>query len=72
MPFAPVRVARPADPSPVGLVETGAQAAEKALKGLLIALGEEPPHSHSLDRRVELWRRQGRLLSRCRNCGSKP
>lgn len=30
-----------------------AQAAEKALKGLLIALGEEPPHSHSLDRLVD-------------------
>lgn len=29
------------------------QAAEKALKGLLIALGEEPPRSHSLERLVD-------------------
>jgi len=31
----------------------GTQAAEKALKGLLIALGEEPPRSHSLERLVD-------------------
>jgi HEPN domain-containing protein len=29
------------------------QAAEKALKGLLIALGQEPPRTHSLERLVE-------------------
>lgn len=29
------------------------QAAEKALKGLLIGLGEEPPRSHSLERLVD-------------------
>jgi HEPN domain-containing protein len=29
------------------------QAAEKALKGLLIALGEEPPRSHALERLVD-------------------
>ena len=35
------------------------QAAEKALKGLLIALGSLPPYSHSLDRLVEALREQG-------------
>ncbi len=29
------------------------QAAEKSLKGLLIALGEEPPRSHALERLVD-------------------
>ena len=29
------------------------QAAEKALKGLLMALGQEPPRSHSLERLVD-------------------
>jgi len=29
------------------------QAAEKALKGLLIGLGEDPPRSHSLERLVD-------------------
>lgn len=29
------------------------QAAEKALKGLLIGLGQEPPRSHSLERLVD-------------------
>lgn len=35
------------------------QAAEKALKGLLISLGTLPPYSHSLDRLAEEIRRQG-------------
>ena len=35
------------------------QAAEKALKGLLISLGCLPPHSHSLDRLVEAIKEQG-------------
>lgn len=35
------------------------QAAEKALKGILISLGVLPPHSHSLDRLVQEIERQG-------------
>lgn len=35
------------------------QAAEKALKGLLIALGTLPPYSHSLDRLVDALSEQG-------------
>ena len=35
------------------------QAAEKALKGLLIALGTLPPYSHSLDRLVDALSDQG-------------
>lgn len=35
------------------------QAAEKALKGLLISLGTLPPYSHSLDRLIEEIRQQG-------------
>ena len=35
------------------------QAAEKSLKGLLIALGTLPPYSHSLDRLAEAIREQG-------------
>ena len=35
------------------------QAAEKALKGLLISLGILPPYSHSLDRLAEAIREQG-------------
>ena len=35
------------------------QAAEKALKGLLISLGTLPPNSHSLDRLAEAIREQG-------------
>ena len=35
------------------------QAAEKALKGLLISLGTLPPYSHSLDRLAEAIREQG-------------
>ena len=35
------------------------QAAEKALKGLLIALGTLPPYSHSLDRLVDALSGQG-------------
>jgi HEPN domain-containing protein len=35
------------------------QAAEKALKGLLISLGTLPPYSHSLDRLLEEIRQQG-------------
>ena len=35
------------------------QAAEKALKGLLISLGTLPPDSHSLDRLAEAIREQG-------------
>jgi len=39
------------------------QAAEKALKGLLVACGVVPPHSHSLDRRLEAIADQGRDTS---------
>ena len=35
------------------------QAAEKALKGLLISLGTLPPYSHSLYRLAEAIREQG-------------
>lgn len=35
------------------------QAAEKALKGLLVACGVVPPHSHSLDRLLEAIAGQG-------------
>ena len=35
------------------------QAAEKALKGVLIFLGTLPPYSHSLDRLAEAIREQG-------------
>ena len=35
------------------------QAAEKALKGLLISLGTLPPYSHSLDRLAEAIHEQG-------------
>ena len=35
------------------------QAAEKALKGLLISMGTLPPYSHSLDRIAEAIREQG-------------
>lgn len=35
------------------------QAAQKALKGLLIALGTLPPYSHSLDRLVDALSEQG-------------
>jgi HEPN domain-containing protein len=36
-----------------------AQAAEKALKALVVAAGVTPPHSHSLERLLELLDRQG-------------
>ena len=36
-----------------------AQAAEKALKALVVATGVTPPHSHSLERLLELLDRQG-------------
>lgn len=35
------------------------QAAEKALKALLVATGTTPPYSHSLERLVDLLRDQG-------------
>lgn len=35
------------------------QAAEKALKGLLVACGVVPPYSHSLDRLLEAIKAQG-------------
>lgn len=35
------------------------QAAEKALKALLLALGITPPYSHSLERLVEMLRSEG-------------
>ncbi|MEX1316210.1 MAG: HEPN domain-containing protein [Synechococcaceae cyanobacterium] len=35
------------------------QAAEKALKGLLVAAGVTPPHSHSLERFVQMLHSQG-------------
>ena len=38
------------------------QAAEKALKGLLVAAGITPPYSHSLDKLVELLQEQGIAL----------
>ncbi len=35
------------------------QAAEKALKGLLIGLGQDPPRSHSLERLVDALAEMG-------------
>jgi len=42
------------------------QAAEKALKGLLIALGEEPPRSHALERLVDALTAAGLPVDRLR------
>ena len=39
-----------------------AQAAEKALKALVVATGVTPPHSHSLERLMELLDRQGLIV----------
>ena len=36
-----------------------AQAAEKAMKALVVATGVTPPHSHSLERLLELLHNQG-------------
>ena len=43
------------------------QAAEKALKGLLLALGEEPPRSHSLERLVDALAKAGLPVDQLRS-----
>lgn len=43
------------------------QAAEKALKGLLMALGQEPPRSHSLERLVDALAEVGLLVEPLRS-----
>jgi HEPN domain-containing protein len=48
------------------------QAAEKALKALLIAAGVTPPHSHSLERLVEVLQSEGLKLDGLRDLHLKP
>ena len=48
------------------------QAAEKALKGLLLGLGVEPPRSHSLERLVDALAEAGLPVDRFRMLQLKP
>ena len=48
------------------------QAAEKALKALLVAAGITPPHSHSLERLVEVLQSEGLRLDGLRELRLKP
>lgn len=48
------------------------QAAEKALKALLLAMGITPPYSHSLERLVELLHSQGLETSAFMDLHLKP
>lgn len=48
------------------------QAAEKALKALLLAMGITPPYSHSLERLVEMLHTQGLDTSAFRELRLKP
>ena len=48
------------------------QAAEKALKALLVAAGVTPPYSHSLERLVELLQQEGFNLATLRELHLKP
>ena len=48
------------------------QAAEEALKALLVAAGITPPHSHSLERLVEVLQSEGLRLDGLRKLRLKP
>ena len=48
------------------------QAAEKALKALLVAAGVTPPYSHSLERLVELLQQEGFSLDALQELHLKP
>ncbi|MFM7653635.1 MAG: HEPN domain-containing protein [Vulcanococcus sp.] len=48
------------------------QAAEKALKALVVAAGITPPHSHSLERLVELLQSEGLSVESLRDLPLKP
>ena len=48
------------------------QAAEKALKALLISLGSLPPYSHALERLVDSLEQQDWMRNPCASYGSKP
>ncbi|MFM8966449.1 MAG: HEPN domain-containing protein [Vulcanococcus sp.] len=49
-----------------------AQAAEKALKALVVATGVTPPHSHSLERLLELLETQGLAVEPLKQLHLKP
>ena len=49
-----------------------AQAAEKAMKALVVATGVTPPHSHSLERLLELLETQGLAVEPLKQLHLKP
>jgi HEPN domain-containing protein len=49
-----------------------AQAAEKALKALVVATGVTPPHSHALERLLELLESQGLAVEPLKQLHLKP